>query len=285
MSIESLESIEEYIANDRIEELRELLSIRVLVSVICDDRTDLINEIYKLLKTTECIEQKLFTAALESALCINNNCIIDTLRIISKAKAKQHLEVEDDEYIYQLSRYPNAIYFFESVFDYKINFPWEDVLRFSSFHLNNELVCFVLDNIHFNTDELNLAFVSLLKTNETVPGEDNKTLNELIFRFISEGADVNLETDTDNGNIYLDCFVYAPTATKFFYTQDFELANLDNDEFWVDFFDDFDIDDDEYMTNYKQAFYDMKSNGIDVSSLKTKFWDLGYEDLVERLIG
>lgn len=284
MSIQQTHEAEEAINKGNIELLRDDLDFIVLASIIESDRFDLIEKIYDYFKDTEPMKQYIFDAVIKSAGVGVTPTSVQCLDFLLSLEKNVSYTFDDEDDLYYMCQNPGNVELFKRMIELNSDIPWGYVLQVGCNFIRRESVDFLIKNIKFSPDDINRAFSDLVNSSVTTCYHENADQSDMISWFIRKlNANVNLETDSDWGRAYLDCFMNAPNAAKNFYVESFDCNIISSERFWSDFIDAY-IEDDKFKSAYTLAFEDLRCSGIDLTELSNIFNRLGYDELAHKLL-
>ncbi|ERB66785.1 hypothetical protein G3U99_20550 [Vibrio coralliilyticus OCN008] len=282
------EKINNIIKNDHLKDFTNYDIDDVCEILISLDKFDKIKEFHdKHYNGEEELKYSIFYAVVRFVIENNpNRSVIDALEFLIQENNEYEYEYEldDEEFTYFMCKFSENIKTLELFHKLDVkNIDWGKTLFDACNFLQIEMFDFIIDNFNINDDDIINACLGVIESPLVEYGIYNEDQNEIISMFINKiHIDVNSKSESEWGYLILDCLIYAPYASKYFYTKDFDSSILSNEEFWEEFIEG-NMFSDTRKTRYTQVFKDMDEFLIDTKELEKIFYKLDHEELANEL--
>ncbi len=257
--MKEIDDIKLAIENKNMPELKEMLKdTSILECLIRRDEFDSILYICDHILTNELIGN-LFDIII--SYCGNNHMNATSIEILKKIKLhSKELALLNKEHIFHICRYDGNIELIKLLYEIEINTDWNEFMIKSCLFSQKGMFDFLIEKFNFNSETINRSLSGAINS-ECFDACTNDPNQIYIIRELIEnmGADVN-QNGLGWDYLYLDCFQNVPTAAIYFYTKDFNIDSINNEEFWSEMLEElFDEDEKEH---YMNALIDIKNSKI-----------------------
>ncbi|MBO2616349.1 hypothetical protein [Shewanella algae] len=176
----------------------------------------------------------------------------------------EQLKVDFPEGIFTITQYENSFYVFKKLVENK--FPLDHNMFLLMGCRNNQKEYLEFITQHFNvTDEILEQALDQIINSDSFGESSTDATQIYLIKYLLEMLNVNckLPGTSDHDWLYQECFENVPPAAKYFYTDDFDIAILYDQEYWEYISENY-LEDEDYESLYLAALDDIKNSNLDI---------------------